>query len=123
MATTSLDEANDTVYIIALPANRNVYLKNLQMVADDLDSGATPALTLSAIATDGSTTKTLISASTIGQGGGNDDLDANLGLGDYDFGGYWIATKVGTGAATAAAGTVKFIATVFVGDITSVVGV
>ena len=122
LPTTSLDEANDIYEIIYFPANRSVYIMAMECTADDLDSGATPALVFSVNAFDGSTTKTYIASTSIGQGGGSDSMDADLGLMSYDVGGYYLCTKVGTGAATAATGTIKLNVLVYVGDITSVTG-
>ena len=121
--TASLDETADIFEVLKFPSNRSVYIMAMEMTCDDLDSGATPALTLDAVAYDGSTTKTFISGSTAGQGGASDTMDADLGLMSYDVGGYYLGTKVGTGAATAAAGTIKFNVLVYVGDIVSVTGV
>lgn len=104
LLTTNLDDANDEVYLALMPLN--TYLVHLQVTMTDVDTHATPTLVFDINTDDGSTEVTLIDGSTIGQGGGSDELDANGGHYLRDISGKYIALKVATGTATGAAGTI-----------------
>lgn len=101
--TTSLDDVGDIRRLYLLPAG--CYLWDLRVTAAQLDSNATPTLAFSIVTTDSSDTvkDTLISGSTVGQAGGTARI-ANAGVGQY-AGGYYLAFKVATAAATPVAAT------------------
>lgn len=113
--TTSLDDANDEYRLGYFPENYNIYLMDLQVTTDDLDTGATPAAVFDVILDDGSSEVVLINDSTVMQGGGSDRLDADGGHLLRLVSGSWIGTKMATGAATASAGTVTLKGLVYVG--------
>jgi hypothetical protein len=77
---------------------------------NDLDSNATPTAVFSVVITDGTTTKTLIDASTIAQAGGLirptklASTENAIGF-TTDNDDYYVAIVWGTGAATGVAGT------------------
>lgn len=79
----------------------------------DLDSGGSPALVLTLRVTDGTTTKVLISASTVGQAGGlarptlAPGTETAIGW-TTDGNGYWIELLYATAAATAASGVFQW---------------
>lgn len=101
-------DTNDEVLVAQMPSVQvktelGIYLMGLWVNLTDVDTHATPTHAADFMA--GSTV--LISGSTIGQAGGSDDLDANLFLPGTDIQGLDIKMKSTTGAATAAAGTLK----------------
>lgn len=113
--TASLDEAGDEYRLGYFPSNYNIYLVDLQVTTDDLDAHATPTAVFDVILDDGSNEVVLINDSTVMQGGGSDRLDADGGHLLRLVSGSWIGTKMATGAATAAAGTVTLKGLVYVG--------
>ena len=80
------------------------------MVTTDMDTNGAPALVISLQT---STPTVLIGGSTIGQGAGNDALDA--GVYGIDVSSLYLDAKFTTAAATAAAGTIQIKAHVLVG--------
>jgi len=122
IATTSIDETDDEVYLIYFPSNYDIYLLDLEMTVDDLDTHATPTLVLDLNMDTGSAEVTLINDTTIGQGGGSDKLDLDGGHYLRSLSGNYLATKVVTGAATAATGTVTVKGMVYVGKLTAYTG-
>lgn len=61
-------ELNDVIKFFKLPANAKILFGRI--ACEDLDSHATPTITLDLLVTDGTTTKYVFNASTIGQAGG-----------------------------------------------------
>ena len=136
VATTSLDETDDRVMILALPGNAR--LVDLILYNDDLDSNGSPALTVdiglfygdgvtgqtvgTAIDDDCFATAitTMQAANTTGVRVGYEALNIDkIGKPLWEIGGLtrdpgmvYIGMSVGTGAATAAAGTVTLYALV-----------
>lgn len=134
MATTSLDETDDRVMVLALPGNAR--LIDLVIYNDDLDSNGSPALTMdiglfygdgvtgqtagTAIDDDCFATAitTLQAANTAGVRVGYEALNIDkIGKPLWEIGGLtrdpgmvYIGLSVGTAAATAAAGTVTMYA-------------
>lgn len=117
--TASVDETGDRGLIIKLPKNQPLYLVDFQAVLTDVDAHATPTVSVSWVYTDLSTDVNIIATSTIGQGGGRDRMDDDSPAYGADISGYYIAYKVGTGAATAATGTATVYLTVYAGDLIS----
>jgi len=70
-------ETNDVIKVFKLPANAKLLYGRLD--SEDIDSGTTLTLTLRA--TDGTTTKNFIVASTVGQAGGFTDTRDAAGVG------------------------------------------
>jgi hypothetical protein len=118
VATTNVDDANDELRIVEFPDGQ-VYLLDLKVELTDCDTNGAPALVVDFITDDGSTEAVLINDSTIGQAGGTDDLDANVDMDNLEVGGKFLAMKVVTAAATAAAGTVTVRALVYIDPVTS----
>lgn len=113
--TTSTDEADDEYRLGYFPNNYNIYLVDLQVTTDDLDTNATPTAVFDVITDDGSSEVVLINDSTVMQGGGSDRLDADGGHLLRQVDGKWIGIKMATEAATPAAGTVTLKGLVYVG--------
>lgn len=118
VATTNIDDVNDELRLIEFP-DGNVYLFGLKIEATDMDTNGSPTLQFDIITDDGSTERTLISNSTIGRAGGTDDLDADVDMDFLEVGGKFLAMKVDTAAATAAAGTLTARALIYINPITS----
>lgn len=101
--TTNIDDAADEVLIAYFPGE--TYLLALAITATDMDTDATPALVFDINRDDLTTETTLINNTTIGQGGGSDDLDADGGhMGRWLTDSY-LSMKTVTAADTPAAGT------------------
>lgn len=115
--TASIDETDDRGLIIQMPSNQSFFLMDFQAVLTDVDTHATPTLDVAWVYTDLSTDVDIIAASTIGQGGGRDRMDADSVAFGADIKGKYIGFKVTTGAATAATGTATVYLTVYAGDL------
>lgn len=113
--TTSTDEQDDEYRLGYFPENYNIYLVDLQVTTDDLDTHATPTAVFDVNIDDGSTEVTLINNSTVMQGGGSDRLDTDGGHLLRSVSGNWLGIKMVTAAATPAAGTVTLKGLVYVG--------
>lgn len=100
IATTDLDD-NDEVVVATLPSERPIYLDHLQVHLTDIDTG-TPAH----IANFQADATVLISASTVGQAGGYDEIDVDAGR-YLDITGRSIKMVTTEPPATAAAGTLQ----------------
>jgi len=102
--------AADTYRLCKLP--KRVTVADALIQTGDLDSNGTPLLVFSLRITDGTTTKTIIHQTTVGQAGGvirpTKIATTENGLGftttNKDF---WLEILIDTGAATAAAGIFK----------------
>lgn len=99
----ALDEADDRLFLGRLP--KNVKILGWRLYLGDFDDGSTDAAHDLEIG-DGTTTKTLVSATTIGQAGGIvDELDTasvptNIGfVTDTDGYDVWIETDTAPGSA------------------------
>jgi hypothetical protein len=108
---THVGTINNIVNLLDFPPN--TILLGLEVVATDMDTNATPALVIDFQVYDGTTTTVLINDSTIGQGAGNDALDA--GVAYTDVSSQYLQAKFVAAAATAAAGTIQVKALVAVG--------
>lgn len=113
--TTSTDEQNDEYRLGYFPDDYNIYLMDLQVTADDMDTHATPTAVFDVNLDDGSSEVTLINNSTVMQGGGSDELDADAGHVLRSVSGNWLVVKMVTAGATPAAGTVTLKGLVYVG--------
>ena len=115
VAATNTETADDELFVLQFPDG--AYLVNLQVTLTDLDSHGTPTLVLDHIVENAAGTEVvLISGSTVGQAAGSDELDANGGHLLRDVGGMYLGFKVSTGAATAAAGTVRYKGLIWIGS-------
>ena len=107
-ATADFSIAADQVNFFKMP--RNAKILGVRLIPTDLDTHATPTLTLTVNLYDGTTTKTYISAQTGGQTGvvcvptSSAEL-AVIGYVTANDNFYFLVT-IGTGAATAAAGSI-----------------
>lgn len=116
VATTNTETADDELFTLKFPDE--TYLISLQATATDLDSNVAPALVFDVIVEDSAGTEVvLINDTTIGQAGGSDELDANSGHILRDVSNHYLGFKVGTGAATAAAGTIRYKGLVWIGPL------
>ena len=106
IATTSIDEAADTVEFFTFPEGAK--LEALLVDFGDLDSGAGLVVDIQADST------VLINNSTAGQTGAVDELDAGLQF--TDVGGMTLKMVVDTQASTAVAGTVVIYAKFYMGS-------
>lgn len=107
--TTALDDVGDILRISPLLAAGTV-VWGFRGTISDVDTNGSPALVYDVVVINeaGTTLFTLVSSSTKGRTGGTDVMDgALLGRNIGTSGGY-IALKVTTAAATAAAGTYKW---------------
>ena len=99
---------NDTYRICKLP--HGVTLGDCFVQMSDIDTNATPTAVFNLQATDGTTTKVLISGSTIGQAGGfirptlANATETGIGY-TLDTRNYWLELKFTTAVATPASGT------------------
>lgn len=111
--TTAIDDVGDILRLFQYPPG--AYITNVRITATDVDTNATPTLVFSLVVTDSADTvkATLIANSTIGQGAGSDSIDEPE-IGEF-VGSYYCAIKVGTAAATAAAGTLKLFTSYSIG--------
>lgn len=118
--TTAIDEANDILRLCRYPGG--AYLSKMRITATDMDTNATPALVFDIVVTDANDTvkAVLINDTTIGQGAGSKVLD-DAEVGEF-VGGYWLALKTVTAAATPAAGTLKVYHEFSIGVMTSTGG-
>ena len=107
-------DAGDQLFAFTFPANCR--LLALQYKTTDRDTNGAPALVEDIIAeTSGGTETVLINDTTVGQGGTSDELDLGLNLFGVDVSGMKLGLRVVTGAATAAAGTVRFKGLIVIG--------
>ncbi len=104
---------NDVYKIAKLPKGAKL-VTGWMLEVPDIDTNATPTATLDVIVTDGTTTKTVINATTAGQAGGiNYDHTATFGVQTGVMGfvttndDFYVALKFSAAAATYAAGIVK----------------
>lgn len=103
LATTSLDEAADTVRLCLFPPGS--YINDFRGTITDVDTNATPTIVYDVVTLTSANVvvDVLVNDSTNGQGGGTDRI-ANAAV--YKFvGDLYLGLKIVTGAATAAAGT------------------
>ena len=98
-----LNGIGDETYLIKFPSP--CYLLSGSVTVTDMDTGGAPALVFDINIDDGTTEQTVVNDSAIGQAGGSASF-SNTKLPGLDVGGQYLALKVGTAAATAAAGTV-----------------
>ena len=114
--TTSIDDVADIVKLFKIPANIGpVYLLGLKCVSTAMDVHATPTLAFTIetyTTTDGTA---LITATTTPQAGGTAVLSSANTAQYTDISGKFIAMKVTTAAATAAAGTITISMNVYCG--------
>lgn len=104
---------NDVIKFFKLPVGAKLLGGHIE--SEDLDTDATPAITLSLIVTNGTTTKTLIDGGTVGQGGGivfaESDATgaAQTGWKGYvcNGDGWYVAVKVKLQADAAQAGDIQ----------------
>jgi hypothetical protein len=109
-------DASDETPVFAFPDN--TYLLRLDVKSTDLDTDGTPAVLLDFITEDSAGTEVvLINDSTIGQAGGNDELDTNLDPSARDVSNKSIKLKVATAPDAAQAGTLTAYATVVFGGV------
>lgn len=104
LATTQIDNSNDQALVYSFNSDADQYVVGIGLKATDMDTHATPTLTLNVGLgeVDGTIDDTIISASTVGQGGG---LDGKLSSPVATATTKYVIVDVGTAAATAAAGT------------------
>lgn len=116
IATTESQDANDIVRLWKFPAGS--FLLDWRSTPSDMDTNATPVLTYSILATDDSdvTKLTIVSGSTNAQAAAGSDTMIAAVAGRY-VGNWWCVWKTGTGAATAAAGTIKVYCAFAIGTI------
>lgn len=80
-------DVNDVIKLHQLPIN--ACLQDFILSAPDLDTGGTPAITITARASDGTTTKAAFTGSTVGQASGiqrmDDDVFHGYVLGNDNF--------------------------------------
>lgn len=103
---------NDVIKFFKLPPGAKLLGASIE--AEDIDTHATPTITLSLIVTNGTTTKTVIDGSTVGQGGGIVFAESDAtGAAQTGWKGYvcngkdwYVGVKVKAAAATAAAGDI-----------------
>jgi len=114
IAASSVDEVGDGVYLVQFPDRCR--LLGFEVEAGALDAGPTPALVLAFSLTDGTAETPLIAASPIGQRGGFQGPDANMGAFGINCGGLYFAVKTTTPAAIPQAGTVTVRALIYVND-------
>jgi len=117
IATTSLDDVNDEVYLVKFPENCYLLGSSLVVTATDMDTNATPTLVFDINIDTGLSESTMVNNSTIGQAGGTDYSEATgIPEGLIDVGGDYLGMKVVTAAATGAAGTITVQGIVYVGS-------
>jgi hypothetical protein len=106
--------AGNIVRLWKFPAGS--FLLNWRSTPSDLDTNGAPALTYSILTTDDAdvTQLTIVSASTNGQTGAGSDAMIGAVMGRY-VGNQWCVFKVGTAAATAAAGNLKVFCSFAIG--------
>lgn len=109
--TFTLDTAADRVKFFKLPPGAKLLGGHIESA--DIDTG-TPAVTMSLIVTNGTTTKTIIALSTVGQAGGivfsqTATYGAQTGWKGYTCNGrgWYVAVTIGTAPATVAAGNLQ----------------
>lgn len=113
--TASVDEQNDRGLVALVPNNYPIYLLNFQVQVTDIDAGATPTFDADWIVTDLTTDVDIITASTVGQTAGRDNIDGSSAAYMMDISGKYLGWIVNTGAATPATGTVTIRGEVLVG--------
>jgi hypothetical protein len=106
IAAADVDTANDELDLLVFPDG--VFLVRAAFKFSALDSNASKTLTMNVnINTPaGAVEKTILATSQTPRAGGYVEADATGEVLGYDVGGKILTTKVGTAAATAAAGTV-----------------
>lgn len=114
IATTNIDDVNDEVRLVKFPDQCR--LIDFQVTATDMDTNATPTLAFDIRTDDGSTEVLYISATTIGQAGGTDEVDLAVNLIGTDVSNLYLSTKVTTVSATGAAGTIRVKGLVWLGN-------
>lgn len=112
VATTSIDDVNDEVRLVKFPDR--CYLIALQVTATDMDTNATPTLRFDVQVDDDSTEVDLIANSTVGQGGGSDELDEDAGHLLREVSNKYLQIKVDAVSATPASGTLTFKGLVYI---------
>ena len=114
VAATNTETAADELFSLVFPGD--CFLIGLQVQVSDLDSNGAPAIVFDVNAqTSAGVNTTLINDTTIGQAGGYDELDANVGAYLLDVSNQKLGFKIVTGAATAVAGTVRYKGLVYIG--------
>lgn len=116
VATTAIDETNDEHFGLKFPGD--TYLIDLQATATDMDTGNAVVLDV-IVEDDAGTEVVLINASTIGQGAGSDELDADGGHLLRDISNHFLGFKVETLATTPVAGTIRYKGLVWRGNLVS----
>ena len=115
VAATNTDDVGDALFTFQFP--NDCYLYDLQVTVTDMDAGTD--LVLDVITSDtgasGGTEVVLINDTTIGQAGGSDELDRNLGYMLKDVSGLYLGIKTGV-AGSGVAGTVRFKGIVHIGS-------
>lgn len=112
---TSSDDTGDEYFVITFPAN--CLLLGLRYTSADRDTNATPALVEDVIVENSAGTEVvLINDTTVGQAGGDDLIDTGTDLYMMDVSGQKLGIKNVTGAATAAAGNIRFRGLVYIGE-------
>lgn len=110
---TSSNDVGDEYFAITFPANCRLLM--LRYTSADRDTNATPLLKDDVIVENSAGTEiVLISDSTIGQAGGEDELDANLSFTDVSS--MKLGIKIDTAAGTAATGNIRFRGLVLLGE-------
>jgi hypothetical protein len=106
IAATDVDTANDELDLLVFPDG--AYLVRAAFKFTSLDSNASKTLTLNVNInnTSGVAEKTILATSQTPRAGGYVEADTTAEVLGYDVGGKTLTTKVGTVAATPAAGTV-----------------
>ena len=107
----TLGAAADILKITPLPG-KGISITDCFMACSDMDTNATPTLDITLRITDGTTTKVLILASTVGQAGGvirpTKVPASEPGIGyAFDTDDYWLELLINTASATPAAGTLN----------------
>lgn len=110
---TSSNDATDEFFAITFPGNCRLLM--LRYTSADRDTNATPTLVEDVIVENSAGTEVvLINDTTVGQGGGEDELDANLSF--LDVSSMKLGIKIDTGAATAATANIRFRGLVILGE-------
>ena len=113
ISTDKVDDIGDEHYVLRFPDQ--TYLVALQVTSTEMDTGVDALVMDFQTQTSGGTEAKLITGSTIGQGGGSDELDANLGSSLLDVSNLYLGHEVTTDAATPAAGTLRYKGLVWMG--------
>lgn len=108
--------ASSIVRLWKFPAG--AYIRQWRSTPSDMDTGGSPAITYSILTTDDAdaTVLTLVSGSTNAQAAAGSDALLTAAVGRY-VGNSWVVWKVGTGAATGVAGTLKVYCDFAIGTI------